>query len=107
MSDLFNTVDPYGTGMSTLELCRVDSQVTVKSGFQSLHCFGLIGNAALSRYLVIVYTFRKVKQHQWRYDGCDLKSTHMWELIVEASKRLLLACTEALCTSRVGEGTQS
>ena len=51
-----------------------------------MHCLGLFGDAAFSRYSVIVQTFRKVKAHEWRCDGCVLKSMQVWELIVEASK---------------------
>ena len=56
------------------------------SGSPSMHCFGLFGDADSSRYSVIVQTFRKVKQHEWRCDSCILKSMQVWELIVEASK---------------------
>ena len=73
------------------------------SGFLSTCCFWLFGDADFSRYSEIFFTFRKVKQHKWRCNDCVLKSTHVRELNVETSKEKLLACTEALSMSRVGE----
>ena len=50
------------------------------SGFLSMHCFGLFGDAYSSRYSRIVCTFRMDKHHMWRCDGCSLKSMQVWEL---------------------------
>ena len=40
------------------------------SGFPSMHLSGLFGDACLSRYLRIVFTFRTDKWHKWRFDVC-------------------------------------
>ena len=56
------------------------------SGSLSACCFGLFGDAALSRYSVIVQMLRKVKWHEWRCNDCVLKSMQVWELIVKASR---------------------
>ena len=53
------------------------------SGFLSMHCFKLFGDANFSRYSKIVSAFGKVK---WKCDSCVLKSTWVRELNVESSK---------------------
>ena len=72
------------------------------SGFPSMCCFGLFGDAYLSRYLRIVCTFRTDKQHEWRCDSCSLKSMQVLAVEVDSSREWLLACTEALCMSWMG-----
>ena len=94
---------PLGTGICTE--CRVAWQVAVMSGFLGICCMGQFGDAFSSRLPVfdediLDWQVALVEVHQLYLE--EFAGFMCWT--VDSSwNMLLLACTEALCMSRVGE----